>query len=117
MTQALIILNDGPETTERSYNGLRLALGLASTDGTSVRIFLIGDAVACARAELVTAAGPYPVGRTLRILVKRGAEVGVCGTCLDARSIPDADLLDGVRRSTITELAEWTLAAERVLVF
>ena len=44
----LLILNDGPYGTERSYNGLRLALSLAKTEGTTVRVFLMADAVACA---------------------------------------------------------------------
>ena len=117
MTQVLLILNDGPDETERSYNGLRLALALSSTDGTHLRIFLIGDAVACAKHDLLTAPGPYPVGRTLKILVRRSVEVGVCGACLDARAIADVDLAAGVNRSSVTELAEWTLSADRVAVF
>jgi uncharacterized protein involved in oxidation of intracellular sulfur len=117
MAEVLMILNDGPAETERSYNGLRLALGLTSTDGTHVRIFLIGDAVTCARRDLEAAGGPYPVGRTLGILVRRGAEIVVCGTCLDARRLTDADLAEGVRRSSVSELAEWTLSADRVAVF
>ena len=48
--QTLFILNDAPYGTERSYNALRLAKALAKRDGESVRIFLMGDAVACAKA-------------------------------------------------------------------
>ncbi len=44
----LIILNDPPYGTERSYNGLRLAPSLARRDDVSLRVFLIGDAVGCA---------------------------------------------------------------------
>lgn len=46
----LFILNDGPYGTERSYNALRLARALGKTEGQSVRVFLMGDAVACARS-------------------------------------------------------------------
>lgn len=49
--------------------------------------------------------------------VARGGDVLLCGTCLDARGIGDAELIEGTRRSTMDELAEATLAADRVLVF
>jgi len=45
----LVILNEGPYGNEHSYNGLRLALGLAKSDGEQLRLFLIGDAAACAK--------------------------------------------------------------------
>ena len=46
--QYLIILNDPPYGSERSYNGLRLATSLAKSEGTGVSVFLIGDAASCA---------------------------------------------------------------------
>jgi len=49
MSDTLIILNDPPYGTERSFNGLRLAGWLARRDGVEVRVFLIGDAAACAK--------------------------------------------------------------------
>jgi uncharacterized protein involved in oxidation of intracellular sulfur len=41
----------------------------------------------------------------------------LCGTCMDARAITDAELMEGARRSTMDELAAETLAADKVLVF
>lgn len=113
----LLILNDGPYGTERSYNGLRLALALAKTEGTEVRIFLMADAVACAKPGQTTPEGFYNIGRMLRGLTSRGVAVGACGSCMDARGYNDADLADGVHRSSMAELAAWTLEAERTLVF
>ena len=40
----LVILNDAPYGSERTYNGLRLAGSLAKQDDVEVKIFLIGDA-------------------------------------------------------------------------
>lgn len=51
MANTLFILNDAPYGTERSYNALRLATSLAKTDGQTVRVFLMGDAAACARTD------------------------------------------------------------------
>jgi uncharacterized protein involved in oxidation of intracellular sulfur len=113
----LLILNDAPYGNERSYNGLRLALALAKVEGTSVRVFLMADAVACAKPGQTTPNGYYNVERMIRGLTTRGAEIGTCGSCMDARGFTDADLTSGVRRSSMPELAEWTLWADRVVTF
>lgn len=112
--QTLFILNDAPYGSERSYNALRLARTLAKRDGDSVRIFLIGDAVACAKAGQKVPEGYYNAGDMVRMV---GGEVGLCGTCLDARGITAGEIVDGARRSTLAELAAWTAEADKVLVF
>lgn len=43
----LLILNDPPYGTKRSYTGLRLPNSLAQTEGAQVRVFLMGDAASC----------------------------------------------------------------------
>jgi uncharacterized protein involved in oxidation of intracellular sulfur len=53
----------------------------------------------------------------LSAVVRHGGEVAVCGTCLDARGIPDAELVEGTRRSPLDELTAWVAEAEKVLVF
>ena len=115
--KALLILNDPPYGTERSYNGLRLALQLAKQDGVHVRVFLMADAVGCARAGQKTPGGYYNLELMLRGVLKRGGEVGACGTCMEARGVTDAELLDGAHRSSMDELGRWTLEAERVVTF
>ena len=49
--------------------------------------------------------------------IGRGGAVLLCGTCMDARGLTDAELVEGAQRSTLAELAERTLAADQVLVF
>ena len=112
--QTLFILNDAPYGSERSYNALRLARALAKREGESVRLFLMGDAVACAKAGQKVPEGYYNAGDMLRMV---GSEVGLCGTCLDARGIKADELIEGARRSTLSELAAWTAEADKVLVF
>ena len=113
----LLILNDPPYGTERSYNGLRLGLSLRKQEGVELKIFLLGDAVGCAKRGQKTPEGYYTLERMLKGFTSRGIPVGACGTCLDARGITDAELLDGVHRSSMDELTSWTRAAEKVLVF
>jgi uncharacterized protein involved in oxidation of intracellular sulfur len=114
----LLILNDPPYGTERSYNGLRMAHAIAKHDaGDAVTVFLMADAVACARKGQKTPEGYYNLERMLRRVVSAGGRVLLCGTCVDARGMSEDDVIDGAARSTMDELAEATLAADRVLVF
>ena len=117
MTSTLVILNDAPYGSERSYNGLRLAGALAKRDGEQVRVFLIGDAASCAKAGQKVPQGYYNIEVMLRSVTRRGGEVGVCGTCMDARGVTDLELAEGCRRSTLDELTDWTQTADGVLVF
>lgn len=111
----LIILNEPPYGTERSYNGLRLAKAL-TTEGANITLFLQADAVVCANRGQKVPQGFYNMELMLKS-VSRGGEVLLCGTCMDARGITDEAIIEGARRSTMKELAERTLAADQVLVF
>jgi uncharacterized protein involved in oxidation of intracellular sulfur len=114
----LIILNDPPYGTERSFNGLRMAHALAKHDPDSmVTVFLMADAVLCAKSGQKTPDGYYNIERMLRRVLSVRGRVLICGTCMDARGLGSEDLMEGAARSTMDELAEATLAADKVLVF
>ncbi len=113
----LFILNDPPYGNERSYNGLRLAMSLAKRQGVEIRVFLMGDAVGCAVAGQQTPDGYYNLERMLKGLAKKSVAVGCCGTCLKARGITDDRLAEGAHHSSLEELTDWTLWADRVLGF
>lgn len=113
----LTILNDAPYGTEKSYNGLRLALALAKLPDIELLIFLMADAVGCARSGQKTVEGYYNVERMLHGCLAKRATVGLCGTCMDARGLTEKELVVGARRSSMAELAEWTAAADKILVW
>ena len=115
--KTLFIVNDPPYGSERSYNALRLARSLLKTGGAEVKVFLIGDAAACAKAGQKVPQGFYNIGDMLGMVLRAGAEVGVCGTCIDARGIAETDLVQDAHRSTMDELTAWTQWADKVLVF
>jgi uncharacterized protein involved in oxidation of intracellular sulfur len=117
VAKTLFILNDAPYGTERSYNALRLAGALAKRAGEELKIFLLGDAAACAKARQKVPQGYYNVELMLKVPARHGAEIGVCGTCMDARGITDAELAEGTKRSTLEELTHWTQWADKTLVF
>ena len=114
----LFILNDPAYGTGRTYNGLRLANSLFKKDESAeVTVFLLGDAVTAAKAGQQTPNGYYNLERMLKGFIPRGGKVLLCGTCLDARGLSENELVQGSRRSTLEELAEVTLAADKLLVF
>ena len=117
MTTTLFILNDPPYGTERSYNGLRLAGALSKREGQQVKVFLMGDAASCAKANQKVPSGYYNLEVMLRVVARSGGEIGVCGTCMDARGMAETELMEGSRRSTLEQLTDWTAAADRTLVF
>ena len=115
--KTLLILNGAPYGSERTYNGARLAGGLAKQEGAEVRVFLIGDAAAAAHVKQKVPAGFYNLEVMLGAVVRHQGVIGVCGTCMDARSITAEDLVEGSHRSSLDELTQWTTWADKVLVF
>lgn len=113
--KTLLILNDPPYGTERSYNGLRLAKALTGK-GVEVTAFLMADAVICAKAGQKVPQGYYNLELMVKSVARKG-DVLLCGTCMDARGLADDELVAGAQRSTMDELAVRTMAADRVLVF
>ena len=116
MTSTLFILNDAPYGNERAYNALRLAGAVAGKEGQQVRVFLMADAVACAKSGQKVPEGYYNLQLMLGKVLRNG-EVGLCGTCMDARGLTEADLIEGAKRSTLAQLADWTADVDKVLVF
>lgn len=117
MSKTLFILNHAPYGNEHSYNALRLAGALSRREGEQVKLFLMGDAAACAMAGHNVPQGFYNIELMLRAPTRKGAEVGVCGSCMDARGITDAHLAEGAKRSSLEQLTDWTIWADKVLVF
>jgi uncharacterized protein involved in oxidation of intracellular sulfur len=116
-SKTLIILNDPPYGTERSYNALRLAAMLARAEEEELRLFLIGDAAACAKSGQKVPQGYYNIELMLDRVARTEALIGVCGSCMDARGIEEGELIAGTHRSSMEELTSWTQWAEKVLVF
>lgn len=113
--KALILINDPPYGTERLYNGLRMAHALIKKD-CEVTVFLMGDAVSGAKTGQKTPDGFYNAERMVKRVALKG-NVLLCGTCMDARGISEEEVVKGAQRSTMDELADVTMAADKVLVF
>ena len=113
----LIVANDAPYGSERTYNALRLAGALLQSEPElELTLFLLGDAVACAKAGQSTPQGYYNVERMLVPIVRKG-HVLACETCLAARGLAGAGLAEGCRAAKLGELANLVLDADKVLTF
>ncbi len=72
MISTLFIVNDAPYGDERAYNALRLAGTLAAREDQSVRLFLLADAVGCAKRGQKVPEGYYNVQHHARQSAAQG---------------------------------------------
>jgi len=114
----LFIINDAPYGSEKAYNALRMAMMMQKEHPEAeVRVFLMADAVTCALSAQTTPQGYYNIERMLKAVINKGGQVKTCGTCAEARGIKELALLEGVEISTMKQLTEWTVEADKVLTF
>lgn len=113
----LVILQGPAYGDERAHHGLRLADSLAKRDGVDVRVFCFGDAVGCAVSGQEVPDGYYHLDRMLNSAARHGAEIGLCGTCMDARGITEDGIVDVARRSSLDEVTDWALWADKTITF
>lgn len=113
----LLIVNGPAYGADETHNALRLAVALSHRDDVRTRVFLMGDAVTCAISGQKTPDGYYALDRMLMGFHRHGGQVACCGTCLDARGLTEEQLIDEAARSSMAELAAWTVEADLVLTF
>ena len=116
--KTLFILNDAPYGSEKTYNALRLAMALQKNQpDTEVLVFLMADAVTAPLSAQITPQGYYNVERMVKSILNKGGQVKLCGTCCEARGIKSMPLMQGAEVSNMSELTQWTIEAEKVLVY
>jgi len=113
----LVTINDAPYGSERAYNALRLAGSLAKRVGVEIQVFLVGDSASCAKSGQKVPQGYYNVQTMLSAVTRRGGQIGVCGTCMDARGIAATELVEGTHKSSLEEWTTWAVEADKTLIF
>ncbi len=111
-----IIINDSPYGIEKPWNALRLA-STAASENNKVNIFLMGDSVASAKKGQKTPDGYYNMEKMIKVLTRKGAQVKVCGACIDARGLSPTELVEGVERGSMKILTEWITTSDKVINF
>ena len=97
MASTLAILNEALYGNERAYDALRFAAAMSGKDEQQVRLFLLGDAVACAKSGQKAPEGYYNVQLMLSKVQRKG-DVARRGTCMDARGLREDEVIEGARR-------------------
>lgn len=116
--KTLFIINDAPYGTEKAYNAFRLAMALQKEQSqTEVLIFLMADAVTCALPQQKTPQGYYNVERMVKAIINKRGQIKLCGSCCEARGLHQQVLIEGTEISTMSQLAQWVVEADKVLTF
>ena len=118
MQRILIIVHAPPYGSERCLSAMRLATALIGSDQErpEVRVFLMSDATVLGLPNQKDGGG-NGLQVMVEQLVAEGAVVKLCRTCALARGLADLPLIPGLGIGTLPELAEWTLAADKVITF
>ena len=117
MQKIVIVANGAAYGSESLFNSLRLAIALREKESDlALRLFLMSDAVIAGLNGQQPREG-YNLQQMLEILTAQNVAVKLCKTCADARGVSGLTLVDGVEIGTLVELAQWTLAADKVLTF
>lgn len=117
MQKILLIIHAPPYGSERCLSALRLATALAGRDDKpQVRIFLMSDATVLGLPNQIDGATNGLQGM-VETLVGYGVDIRLCRTCALARGLAELPLIPGTAIGTLADLAEATLAADKVITF
>lgn len=117
MQKILIIIHAPPYGSERCLSALRLATALVGNDQKpEVRIFLMSDATVLGLPNQVDGTGNGLQGMVEQ-LIAQGVEIRLCRTCALNRGLSELPLITGAGIGTLVELADATLAADKVITF
>lgn len=117
MQNILLVANASPYGSERMLSALRLSIALLTeSPQPTVRLFFLSDAVVTAVAGQQVATPPS-LEEMLSEVIELGGVVALCRTCVASRGLMDAVITPGVTISTMPQLAQWTLEADKVISF
>lgn len=113
----LVVIHAAPYGSERCLSALRLATALIGHDDKpQVRVFLMSDATVLSLPNQVDGATNGLQGM-VETLVNHGVDIRSCRTCALARGIAELPLIPGVSIGTLSDLAQATLDADKVITF
>jgi uncharacterized protein involved in oxidation of intracellular sulfur len=112
-----IIVTGAPYGDERVWNALRLTISISAATSMKVNVFLLGDSVNAAKKGQKTPEGYYNLEKMLHDILKQGAKVDVCGTCINSRGLSKEDLIEGIEVGSMVKLAHWVEESSKVLSF
>ena len=118
MQKILLIIHAAPYGSERCLSALRLALALMGREGEKPQldVFLMSDATVLGLPNQHDASG-HTLQQMVEQLIGHQVPVKVCKTCAGNRGLLSLQLIGGVTVGTLAELADATMAADKVITF
>ncbi len=114
----LIVINSAPYGNENCFNALRLAMALqADAAKPELSLYLLGDAVNAAIPNQMTPQGYYNIERMIQSVMAHQGKAFACSSCLQARGLMEAELIDGIEITTMPEMAGLVVKADKVMTF
>jgi uncharacterized protein involved in oxidation of intracellular sulfur len=119
MRKITLVVHEGPYSSERAFNAVRLAGALLERHSgeAEVRLFLLSDAVYAAMQSQVRPEGSYCLEDMLAAAAARGAKVRACGSCMEHRGLFGVPMLPCVEVSTMADLSDWIVESDQVVSF
>jgi len=77
----------------------------------------MADAVTGALVNQNTPQGYYNIEKMLKAILNKGRKVKLCGGCIDARGLAEMKYIDGYVCSSMAELTQWSVEANKVYTF
>lgn len=111
------LIDDAPYGTEKFYNDCRLAMQVQKDHGTEVFVFLMADAVTGALLNQNTPQRYYNIERMVKSIISRRGKVKLCSGYIDSRGLAELMYIDGCKRRNMSELAQWSVEADKVFTF
>jgi uncharacterized protein involved in oxidation of intracellular sulfur len=116
MISICAIIGQAPYTAERPYTALRF-VNTALLDGHIMKLFLIEDGIFAALKKQNPTEYPNVKQWLEQGLETGNLEVKACGVCLKARGVEEADLVTGVKTSSMHDLVAWVAECDKSVFF
>ena len=124
MASITVVIADPPYGKQRAYTALRFILA-ALYEKHSINLFLLEDAVFLAKEGQSPKEMPALLGHEtmpnaeelLKVAIKQGAKVGICGVCCSERALKQEELIEGCHISSMKNLVNWVVESDKVMFF
>lgn len=116
-----VVVGEPPYGKERAYTSLRFIL-TALIEKHIVNLFLLEDGVFLAKKgqrppEMPTGEKMPNCEELLKMAIKEGAQVKICGVCATERGLIQSDLIEGAALATMHDLVDWVVKSDKSVFF
>ena len=116
MPSIIIIIKSQAYIDNKAWDAIRLA-GASIVEDMNVRVHLLGDAANIARQNHAPVDEHANLEELLTEFIECGLNVSVCGKSLDDSQIKENEMISGINKSSMKELASWIKSSDHCLTF